>query len=122
MYTWMDATLKELTILVKEVNQDARKPGTRFDFALVFPDLRTPMYRMREIGSTINGRKEPDDNKTLAQSRFQIGDFLDVAISTSSSQDERSRSDRGGGSSSIRPRYNGDRDHFGDRRERNRPY
>ncbi|KAH7641325.1 histone deacetylase complex subunit SAP18 [Dermatophagoides farinae] len=133
IYTWMDATLKELTGLVKEVNQDARKPGTRFEFALVFPDARNPMYRIREIGMTINGRKEPDDMKTLAQSRFQIGDFLDVAISsgngpTRESDHDRSRSDRiplggGGGGSSARSRYNGDRDHFGDRRDRrDRPY
>ncbi|OTF74640.1 histone deacetylase complex subunit SAP18-like protein [Euroglyphus maynei] len=130
IYTWMDATLKELTGLVKEVNQDARKPGTRFDFALVFPDARSSTYRIREIGMTINGRKEPDDMKTLAQSRFQIGDFLDVAISSGVGQRESDydRPNRisiggGGGGSSGRDRYNGDRDHFGDRRDRrDRPY
>lgn len=120
IYTWNDASLKELTALVKEVNPDARKSGTRFDFALVFPDNRTPTYRMREIGSTINGRKEPDDAKTLAQARFQIGDFLDVAISIGNSRPDE-RSDRNM-SSNNRARYNGDRDHFSDRRDRNRPY
>uniref|UniRef100_T1KN61 18 kDa Sin3-associated polypeptide n=1 Tax=Tetranychus urticae TaxID=32264 RepID=T1KN61_TETUR len=72
IYTWMDASLKELTNLVKEVNPDARRKGTYFDFALVFPDLRTPGYRMRDIGSTCSGQKGVDDTKTLAQSRFQI--------------------------------------------------
>ncbi|UYV71377.1 SAP18 [Cordylochernes scorpioides] len=81
IYTWMDATLKELTSLVKEVSPDARRKGTYFDFALVYPDKRSPVYRMREIGATCCGTKGPDDNKTLAQCWFQIGDHLDIAIS-----------------------------------------
>ncbi|KAJ6222729.1 hypothetical protein RDWZM_001274 [Blomia tropicalis] len=121
IYTWMDATLKELTSLVKEVNQDCRKPGTRFDFALVFPDMRTANYRMREIGFTINGRKESDDLKTLAQSRFQIGDYLDVAINFpsmmgKSNDGSGSRSGIHHGGSSARGsgmRFNGDRDYGG---------
>uniref|UniRef100_A0A3Q4I319 18 kDa Sin3-associated polypeptide n=1 Tax=Neolamprologus brichardi TaxID=32507 RepID=A0A3Q4I319_NEOBR len=35
IYTWMDATLKELTSLVKEVYPEARKKGTYFSFAIV---------------------------------------------------------------------------------------
>ncbi|GAB6030618.1 Histone deacetylase complex subunit sap18 [Chamberlinius hualienensis] len=81
IYTWLDATLKELTSLVKEVNPDARRKGTYFDFSLVFPDLRGPGYRMRDIGSTCSGQKGSDDLKSLAQCRFQIGDYLDIAIS-----------------------------------------
>merc|ERR1719481_1465145 len=33
IYTWMDATLKELTGLIKEVNPESRRKGTYFDFA-----------------------------------------------------------------------------------------
>ena len=77
----LDATLKELTSLVKEVNVDARKKGTFFDFAIVYPDPRTPVYRMRDIGATCAGRKGMDDGVTLALKRFQIGDFLDISIS-----------------------------------------
>ncbi|RWS08744.1 Histone deacetylase complex subunit SAP18-like protein [Dinothrombium tinctorium] len=80
IYTWMDANLRELTNLVKEVNPEARRKGTLFDFALVYPDIRTPGYRMRDIGSTCCGQKGVDDAKTLSQSRFQIGDYLDIAI------------------------------------------
>lgn len=105
MYTWMDATLKELSALVKEVNADARKVGTKFEFSLVFPELKSPQYRMREIGKTVNGREEIDDNKTLAMSRFQIGDYLDVAITLPSSGGFGS----GGGN---------DRDNFRDRGDR----
>ena len=77
----MDATLKELTSLVKEVNVDARKKGTFFDFAIVYPDARTPVYRMRDIGATCAGRKGMDDGVTMASKRYQIGDFLDISIS-----------------------------------------
>lgn len=77
----MDATLKELTTLVKEVNPDSRRKGTFFDFALVFPELRGPGYYSRKIGRTISGEKFQDDNKTLASCRFQIGDYLDISIS-----------------------------------------
>uniref|UniRef100_A0A5F9CRS7 Histone deacetylase complex subunit SAP18 n=1 Tax=Oryctolagus cuniculus TaxID=9986 RepID=A0A5F9CRS7_RABIT len=45
IYTWMDATLKELTSLVKEVYPEARKKGTHFNFAIVFTDIKRPGYR-----------------------------------------------------------------------------
>lgn len=41
----MDATLKELTSLVKEVYPEARKKGTHFSFAIVYPDPRGKMYK-----------------------------------------------------------------------------
>ncbi|OWF42743.1 histone deacetylase complex subunit SAP18-like [Mizuhopecten yessoensis] len=80
IYTWMDATLKELTSLVKEVNPDARRKGTFFDFAVVYPDPRTPVYRMREIGTTCAGHRGQDDSHSLTSKRFQIGDYLDIAV------------------------------------------
>ncbi|EEZ97816.1 histone deacetylase complex subunit SAP18 [Tribolium castaneum] len=85
IYTWKDATLHELTQLVKEVNPEARRKGTKFSFSLVFPDMRVPIYRMREIGSTTTGIKGPDDLKTLSQARFAIGDFMDIAITPADS-------------------------------------
>lgn len=66
----MDATLREITSLVKEVNPEARRKGTYFDFSLVFPDMRSPGYRMREIGTTCSGQRGADDSKTLAQARY----------------------------------------------------
>jgi histone deacetylase complex subunit SAP18 len=80
IYTWTDATLKELTSLVKEVNVEARQKGTFFDFAIVYPDPRSSVYRIREIGSTCSGRKGVDDAVTLASKDFVIGDYLDIAI------------------------------------------
>ncbi|KAK9875099.1 hypothetical protein WA026_005894 [Henosepilachna vigintioctopunctata] len=80
IYTWKDATLHELTQLVKEVNPEARRKGTKFSFSFVYPDARAPVYRLREIGVTTTGVKGPDDLKTLNQARFSIGDFMDIAI------------------------------------------
>ena len=58
MYTWMDATLKELTGLIKEVNPESRRRGTYFDFAIVYPDLRQgPRCSSRDIGTTVAGQK-----------------------------------------------------------------
>nr|XP_048291378.1 histone deacetylase complex subunit SAP18-like [Myodes glareolus] len=73
IYTWMDATLKELTSLVKEVYPEARKKGTHFNFAIVFMDLKRPGYRVKEIGSTMSGRKGTDDSRTLQSQKFQTG-------------------------------------------------
>lgn len=103
----MDATLKELTSLVKEVYPEARKKGTHFSFSIVYPDPRGKVYRfvydkcdrqnvcemciwiqmcvslflrLKDIGSTVSGRKGTEDSLTLQSQRFQIGDYLDIAI------------------------------------------
>lgn len=75
-----DATLKELMTLIKEVNPDARKKGTTFDFATVFPNPRQPGFLLKELGTTTAGRKSPADSITLESKKFQIGDYIDVAV------------------------------------------
>ncbi|KAK2108735.1 Histone deacetylase complex subunit sap18 [Saguinus oedipus] len=80
IYTWMYATLKELTSLVKEVYPEARKKGTHFNFAIVFTDVKRPGYRVKKVGSTVSGREGTDDSVTLQLQKFQIGDYLDIAI------------------------------------------
>merc|ERR1719334_1631402 len=92
IYTWMDATLKEHTGLVKEVNPEARRRGTYFDFALVFPDLRQgPRCSSRDIGTTVAGQRGPDDQKTLSECKFAIGDYLDIAITPPRERDLMTR-------------------------------
>ncbi|XP_055702522.1 histone deacetylase complex subunit SAP18 [Phlebotomus papatasi] len=78
IYTWQDATLRELTTLVRDVNPETRRKGTYFDFALVYPERG--QYRMREIGVTCSGAKGADDSKTLHQAKFCIGDYMDINI------------------------------------------
>eukprot|EP00250_Pteridium_aquilinum_P009589 c18775_g1_i1 orf=60-626(-) len=81
IYTWMDATLRELTDLVKEVAPEARRRNARLSFALVYPDRRGRNI-VRTVGTTsANGvRRGGDDHRTLSDISFQTGDFLDVAI------------------------------------------
>lgn len=50
IYTWMDATLRELSDLVKEVKPAARGRMTRLSFAFVYPDKRGRNV-MRQVGS-----------------------------------------------------------------------
>ena len=37
-------------------------------------------YRIKDIGHTVSGKKSQDDSVTLKGSKFQIGDFMDIAI------------------------------------------
>ncbi|KDP28714.1 hypothetical protein JCGZ_14485 [Jatropha curcas] len=80
IYTWKDATLRELTDLVKEVAPAARRRDARLSFAFVYPD-KHGRFVVRQVGTTISNRNgKLDDGKTLAELGFQIGDYLDVAI------------------------------------------
>ncbi|XP_078446274.1 SIN3 associated polypeptide P18 [Wolffia australiana] len=82
IYTWMDATLRELTDLVKEVASAARRRDAKLSFAFVYPD-KQGRHVVRPVGMTYsypgNGRRQ-DDMKTLSELGFQIGDYLDVSI------------------------------------------
>eukprot|EP01026_Neomeris_dumetosa_P045129 TRINITY_DN3822_c0_g1_i2.p3 TRINITY_DN3822_c0_g1~~TRINITY_DN3822_c0_g1_i2.p3 ORF type:complete len:138 (+),score=19.37 TRINITY_DN3822_c0_g1_i2:260-673(+) len=79
IYTWMDATLRELADLVKDVAAIARKRNAVQYFSVVYPDRRGKMI-MKDIGEVHCERKGEDDSKTLKELNFQTGDFLDVAI------------------------------------------
>ncbi|XP_042886006.1 histone deacetylase complex subunit SAP18-like [Penaeus japonicus] len=80
IYTWMDATLREIGSLILEVNPDTRRRGTVFEFRLVCPESTKNIARLKTLGSITIGQKGFDDNKTLAQLGFIIGDYLDISI------------------------------------------
>ncbi|PWA99917.1 Sin3 associated polypeptide p18 [Artemisia annua] len=69
IYTWMDATLRELTDLVKEVAPEARRRDALLSFAFVGKTFSYP-----------NARRPDDGSKALGSLSFEIGDYLDVAI------------------------------------------
>jgi len=124
IYTWMDATLKELTGLIKEVNNDARRRGTYFNFKVVAYDLRISRYHFRDIGTTVAGNKGVDDELSLMDSKFTIGDYLDVSITPPNQRNDRMDYGRrggggdrfGGGRGGPGRRFNDDRRDF-DRRD-----
>ena len=79
IYTWRNATFREITDLLKQVMPETRNQNTKLSFALVYPEKFGTM-KMRGVGLVISGTKGEDDFKTLASSKFETGDFLDVAI------------------------------------------
>lgn len=77
----MDASLGELTQLIKEVNPDLRRRGTQFSFSIVTIDESDNHFYIKEIGKVENGQRRPDDQYQLGHKRFHVGDFIDVSIS-----------------------------------------
>ncbi|KAL0351837.1 UNVERIFIED_CONTAM: Histone deacetylase complex subunit SAP18 [Sesamum calycinum] len=103
IYTWMDATLRELTDLVKEVAPEARREMLfcplllsilinvvvlwleRCNSNYMIFDLADPPRCLLKVGRTFsypNGRRPDSGSKALGDLSFQIGDYLDVAILT----------------------------------------
>jgi histone deacetylase complex subunit SAP18 len=99
VYTWKDATLKELSLLVREVLGSADLPGgikgtdanLKFSFNLLYPDVRRAgVFTMKPLGWAFEGgeteaqaRQLVDSSeRTLESLRFMPGDFIDVAIFT----------------------------------------
>eukprot|EP00300_Choanocystis_sp_HF-7_P030753 c39682_g1_i1.p1 GENE.c39682_g1_i1~~c39682_g1_i1.p1 ORF type:complete len:170 (+),score=30.02 c39682_g1_i1:36-545(+) len=82
IHTWKDATLREITDLIKEVNFDAKNPRARLSFALVYPNTRG-ILKMRPIGecsSSPTRQPTQTENKTLEELKFQTGDYMDISI------------------------------------------
>lgn len=79
VYTWLDANLSELTGLIREIEK-YQTEGTQFSYNVVYPDNHGQGFRMRQLGLTVGGKETQDDDITLSKCRYQIGDYLDVAI------------------------------------------
>lgn len=89
LYTWYkiklfylnrsDATLRELTNLIKEVNETARNSNTSFSYSTVYPS-RSGYNKIKELGVVYSTRKGKDDDETLDSLRFHKGDYLIVVL------------------------------------------
>ncbi|KAK1262093.1 Histone deacetylase complex subunit SAP18 [Acorus gramineus] len=79
IYTWKDATLRELTALVKEVAPAARRREAKLSFAIVFPD-KFGHFVVNPVGVAHGNWGKLDDGKALGELNFEVGDYLDVAI------------------------------------------
>ncbi|CAG8655137.1 881_t:CDS:2 [Acaulospora morrowiae] len=80
IYTWKDATLKEIANLFREVNAEANQPNARLSFKLVYVDNLRGKYTFKDLGIVHNLTSSSEDGTNLDDARFVIGDFLDVAI------------------------------------------
>lgn len=68
MYTWADATLRELTDLVKSAQPAAKRQNARLEFALVYPDKKGRNV-MRQV-------QKPGCNSSISElfaSKFSAG-------------------------------------------------
>jgi len=83
IYTWMDATLRELTMLIRDSLDFVKRKDTNFNFSFIFPDSKGILQR-KEIGNVHSYKKYNDDNKTLKQLSFSIGDYIDISVKTTS--------------------------------------
>ena len=66
----MEATLKELTSLLKEAYPEPRK-STHFNSAIVFTDIVRPGCQVKGIGSTMSRKKGTDDSMALKSQTFK---------------------------------------------------
>ena len=100
VYTWKDATLKELSLLVREVLGDSDLPGgikgndpaLKFSFNLLYPDVKRSgaHFLSKQMGWAFEGGETEarlhqlidSSTKTLDNFRFVPGDFIDVAVFT----------------------------------------
>ncbi|KAJ5069743.1 histone deacetylase complex subunit sap18 [Anaeramoeba ignava] len=80
IYTWIDATLKELTSIIKRLCSPARQKNAKLSFAFVFKDKYSGYIMFKNVGYTFSSKSSDNDFKTLENLGFRIGDFLDVAI------------------------------------------
>jgi histone deacetylase complex subunit SAP18 len=96
IYTWKDASLRELAELIQQVNPEARSPNRDISFAFVYPD-RTGTNVVKHVatissavrrggGGGGRGRgaagasSSSSDSKTLQELKFETGDSLSVAL------------------------------------------
>lgn len=80
IYTWPDATLREIADLVQDANPDAQKANKRLSVCVV-SETRDSRMLMRKVGYVNSSRRRSaDDSKTLASVRFHPGDLLDIAL------------------------------------------
>jgi len=84
LHAWRDSTLRELADLLCHPLPAARRWGVRIHFASVFADRRGHRSA-RELGVVNRSQRSRDDFRTLEQARFQIGDWMAVAVIDSSS-------------------------------------
>ncbi|KAE8906875.1 hypothetical protein PF005_g2330 [Phytophthora fragariae] len=80
IYTWPDATLREIADLVQDSNTEAQKPNMRLSICVV-SETRGGKVLMRKVGYVNSSRRRcADDEKTLASVRFHPGDLVDIAM------------------------------------------
>lgn len=90
LYTWMNATLRELTNVVKSIIPAANRKDARVVFYHVYQDtsgrsqFNPGRFKRKELGTIQAVKRGADDGLTLKNGLFEVGDILDIDIQTSS--------------------------------------
>merc|ERR1712088_1160112 len=83
IYTWRDATLKELLRdIVAEANDtELNLLGTEFVFGTVYPHVRDGRYDIRQLGKLKRDSPTADEKtQPFRDGRFVVGDRMDIAV------------------------------------------
>ena len=83
LYTWKDATLKEILRDTIEISKDYELAleGTDYMFGAVYPHMKDGRYDLRKIGRMKRGADMSDDRvQPMLDSRFVIGDRIDIGF------------------------------------------
>lgn len=81
IHTWKDATLREITTLIKEVHPEARNKSAVLKYNLVYPNHHGENV-IKRIGVVKSFYTGEDDDSTLDSLGLHIGDYLDIALFT----------------------------------------
>jgi histone deacetylase complex subunit SAP18 len=77
IHTWMDATLRELTELIKQAIPETRG-NRRISFRRVC--LKRKKTIMRQMGVVHSSSRGQEDDCMIKNKKFEIGDFIDISI------------------------------------------
>eukprot|EP00158_Paraphelidium_tribonemae_P009054 Partr_v1_DN28756_c1_g2_i4_m61690 putative histone deacetylase complex subunit len=89
IYTWKDATIKELSSLIQMAYAPAKDQKSRLSFRIIARNLVTGECRVQDIGvlpvdiDNFQVRHWDLSKKTIGDDfrfKFEIGDYLDVAV------------------------------------------
>ncbi|KAI9292552.1 SAP18-domain-containing protein [Neoconidiobolus thromboides FSU 785] len=80
LHAWKNTSLGELSLLLKHVYQQEIQKDNVVSFKIVYYDSNLRKYSAKDAGAVIYGRRSIADDKTLAELKFFIGDYLSIAI------------------------------------------
>lgn len=83
LYTWKDATLNEILDHLRDdlpSLESGFKSTYQIRFRLVYGDYKRGRFEVKDIGFVQIGTRGFDEDKTLEEARFLVGDYIDLAI------------------------------------------
>lgn len=83
LYFWRDSNLKEVLNKITETIpfDDAKAPGAKYDFSVIFPDTRLGQFETKNLGKLVVDENSSDETvEPFNNRRFTPGDYIDVAI------------------------------------------